>query len=414
MIAANCWFDIADWQFSKGKAGIHCSALMNWGEATMGTDLEGCSVISRHLDWPPIPIIINKAVIVIHIPSEEDLQPWLLIGYIGDMAPYSGLNSSGLSMFTAVLADQSWSYNTHAGYEPLKFTFRKALESADYNQDGANNMLDIQDAISSNSLGYPWAWNFAALAPSTGAADSLIALVAEVAPELPYITFRDNSYNDSIPGDNLFAANSQIKRNNYNHYCSRYYAIVNHIGDGTGIGSQENWDLMKNYTSQGNLNQQFMQYVPEWGQFKLSVYQNNQGAYMHEPISYDVNEFFQLDVPSANFTADTTVIVDGDSIHFTDLSENNPISWEWEFEGGTPTISNEQNPVILYDTPGVYDVILIVNNAYGSDTLLKTDYIHVDSISSQPCLPEGIIFNYQSQIDSFQIMYPNCTEIEEM
>lgn len=31
---------------------------------------------------------------------------------------------------------------------------------------------------------------------------------------------------------------------------------------------------------------------------------------------------------------------------------------------------------------------------------------------SQPCLPEGIIFTTQTQIDSFQIMYPNCTEIE--
>jgi hypothetical protein len=31
---------------------------------------------------------------------------------------------------------------------------------------------------------------------------------------------------------------------------------------------------------------------------------------------------------------------------------------------------------------------------------------------SQPCLPEGITFNTQEQIDDFQINYPNCTEIE--
>ena len=34
------------------------------------------------------------------------------------------------------------------------------------------------------------------------------------------------------------------------------------------------------------------------------------------------------------------------------------------------------------------------------------------SASSQPCLPEGIEFNTQAQIDSFQINHPNCTEIE--
>ena len=33
-------------------------------------------------------------------------------------------------------------------------------------------------------------------------------------------------------------------------------------------------------------------------------------------------------------------------------------------------------------------------------------------MSSQSCLPEGITFTTQSQIDSFQLNYPNCTEIE--
>ena len=34
------------------------------------------------------------------------------------------------------------------------------------------------------------------------------------------------------------------------------------------------------------------------------------------------------------------------------------------------------------------------------------------TVSAQPCLPTGITFNTQSQIDSFQIIHPNCTEIE--
>src|SRR5210317_30792 len=31
---------------------------------------------------------------------------------------------------------------------------------------------------------------------------------------------------------------------------------------------------------------------------------------------------------------------------------------------------------------------------------------------TQPCLPDGIIFNSQAQLDSFQVLYPECTEIE--
>ena len=34
------------------------------------------------------------------------------------------------------------------------------------------------------------------------------------------------------------------------------------------------------------------------------------------------------------------------------------------------------------------------------------------SLFAQPCLPEGITFNTQAQIDNFQTNYPNCTEIE--
>ena len=34
------------------------------------------------------------------------------------------------------------------------------------------------------------------------------------------------------------------------------------------------------------------------------------------------------------------------------------------------------------------------------------------SAFAQPCLPGGITFSTQDQIDNFQTNYPNCTEIE--
>ena len=34
------------------------------------------------------------------------------------------------------------------------------------------------------------------------------------------------------------------------------------------------------------------------------------------------------------------------------------------------------------------------------------------SLLAQPCLPQGITFNTQEQIDNFQTNHPNCTEIE--
>jgi len=45
--------------------------------------------------------------------------------------------------------------------------------------------------------------------------------------------------------------------------------------------------------------------------------------------------------------------------------------------------------------------------------LYQVLFLLISSTSfSQSCLPEGIIFTSQAQIDSFQVNYPNCTEIE--
>jgi len=43
--------------------------------------------------------------------------------------------------------------------------------------------------------------------------------------------------------------------------------------------------------------------------------------------------------------------------------------WRWHFPGGHPSRSFLKNPKVRYNTPGNYDVILITNNANGSDTL---------------------------------------------
>ena len=82
---------------------------------------------------------------------------------------------------------------------------------------------------------------------------------------------------------------------------------------------------------------------------------------------------------NADFTASTTNASLGQSISFTDTSEGMVSSWEWTFEGATPSTSTEQNPTgITYSTAGDYDVTLIITGPTGlSDTLTKENYIHV-------------------------------------
>ncbi|MBN2682402.1 MAG: PKD domain-containing protein [Bacteroidales bacterium] len=82
--------------------------------------------------------------------------------------------------------------------------------------------------------------------------------------------------------------------------------------------------------------------------------------------------------PSIDFEASERLISSGESIDFTDLSANYPISWSWTFSGGTPNSSTDQNPTnITYSIPGIYSVTLSATNVSGTGTLTKTDYIVV-------------------------------------
>ncbi|HLG40830.1 MAG TPA: PKD domain-containing protein, partial [Chitinophagaceae bacterium] len=81
--------------------------------------------------------------------------------------------------------------------------------------------------------------------------------------------------------------------------------------------------------------------------------------------------------PVAAFNASQTLICQGSTVNFFDLSTNTPTSWAWTFTGGTPFNSTAQNPNITYATPGVYDVTLTATNVSGSGTLTMTAYITV-------------------------------------
>jgi len=84
-----------------------------------------------------------------------------------------------------------------------------------------------------------------------------------------------------------------------------------------------------------------------------------------------------VEPPVADFTASDTDIDEGDSVTFTDTSTNNPTSWSWTFEGGTPGTSTAQNPTVTYNTEGTYNVTLTATNSAGSDGETKIDYITV-------------------------------------
>jgi hypothetical protein len=90
---------------------------------------------------------------------------------------------------------------------------------------------------------------------------------------------------------------------------------------------------------------------------------------------------------NANFVANTTDICEGEDVTFTDYSSGGATEWAWEFEGGTPATSNVQNPTVMYEVMGEFDVTLTVTGTAGTNTMTKNNYI---STMAMPVTPENM------------------------
>ena len=111
----------------------------------------------------------------------------------------------------------------------------------------------------------------------------------------------------------------------------------------------------------------------------------------------------------ANFNSDVLSINQGESITFSDLSSNSPNSWSWEFAGGSPSVSTDQNPTIAYEQAGVYTVALEVDNGNGSNKAEQENYIVVNSIteSLRPDFTSNIVQGNVGDVIEFTDITPN-------
>jgi PKD repeat protein len=100
---------------------------------------------------------------------------------------------------------------------------------------------------------------------------------------------------------------------------------------------------------------------------------DNFGCYASDCIEVTQESVFGQ--PIANFIANQTQACGSLTVQFTDLSQNNPTSWLWNFGDGET--STEQNPIHIYSTPGSYTVSLTVSNDNGNDIKVVENYITV-------------------------------------
>lgn len=86
---------------------------------------------------------------------------------------------------------------------------------------------------------------------------------------------------------------------------------------------------------------------------------------------------FSATAPLANFYGFPLYTCPGTNVNMYDSSLYAPTSWNWTFQGGTPSTSTLANPVVHWNSPGTYSVSLTVSNASGTNTATKVSYVNV-------------------------------------
>lgn len=107
---------------------------------------------------------------------------------------------------------------------------------------------------------------------------------------------------------------------------------------------------------------------------------------------------FEIIVPSGDGSSVEVNI--GEAVQFCDLSSGEPEAWEWSFPGAVTESSSEQNPTVVYNTAGSYDVTLRVSKGGESDELVRTGYVVVRNIapSARIAIPEGVYFSPEASL----------------
>jgi len=140
---------------------------------------------------------------------------------------------------------------------------------------------------------------------------------------------------------------------------------------------------------------------------------NNEELAILPVLQYNVRHdgvYVDASVLNADFIAVPLELCEGGEVQFTDQSTGDIISWDWTFEEGNPSASTEQNPLVIYESAGEYDVTLMVSDGSNTHTTSKTDYIKVATDPVTPDQPVGPteVITSQTPYTYYETTSPNA------
>jgi photosystem II stability/assembly factor-like uncharacterized protein len=148
--------------------------------------------------------------------------------------------------------------------------------------------------------------------------------------------------------------------------------IANKSGVYYRNSTMPNWTLLGNGLPMADIRFMFINYNK--GKLKIGT---SRGAFEHN--------LYETSPPNALISASTAKVICPytEKVQFKDYSvvRNASATWAWEFPGGTPATSTEENPLVTYKNApnGFYNVKLTVTDALGTSTQTLTNFIEIAS-----------------------------------
>lgn len=252
-----------------------------------------------------------------------------------------------------------------------------------------NFNVNFVNTSSSNSVNY--SWQFPGGIPNTSNQQN---------PNVLYTN--PGSYNVSLTVSNGVGTNTLIQNN---------FIIV--VANPTSAFTYTQAGLTYTFT---NTSSNASSYLWNFGDGNTSTIQNPVHTY-NNPGTYTVTLISDNDAcnevssnqtinavasPVSSFTSNSNTGCAPLNVQFTSTSQNNPTTYSWTFQGGSPATSNVPNPLINYTQAGSFNVTLVTSNSQGSNTLSLDNYVQVSTtpISAFTSSNSGLTYNFVNNSSS--------------
>ena len=217
-----------------------------------------------------------------------------------------------------------------------------------------------------SSYATTYSWSFPGGSPASSTQkDPLVTYVAPGVYTVTLIAYNGPSSDTEIRNINVDGINPPVADFSYTkngktvNFTNQSLYATSYIWD-FGDGSAVSYDVNPSHTYLVN------------GIYEVSLTAINQCE--NSTTSYNVEI---LVLANAQFTSNVNTGCNPLTVNFSNQSTNAD-SYLWSFPGGTPSSSTEENPVVIYNNAGAFDVTLEAINGAGSKFLTYSDYIVVN------------------------------------